>query len=105
MWRLACESQQLVDTDPAIQIGNLLEARELEPLLAFHSLDEIGRGEEVRHCSRVEPGEPPTQQLYLQLALPEIHIVDRGDLQFTAARRTDVLRKVDHAIVVEIQAS
>src|SRR5688572_24207310 len=53
--------------------------------------------------SRVEPGVAAPHYLYVQLAAREIELVQVGDFQLSPGRWGQRLRKVERALVIEIQ--
>src|SRR5690606_16607466 len=52
----------------------------------------------------VEPRATAREQVCTQAALREIRLVDVGDLELAARGRLEVLRDVDDAVVVDVEA-
>ena len=94
---------QVILADPAIQVCDFLQAGDLTMLMLLHSLHEVGSIHKALVCTSVQPSESLTQQLYIQGAILQINAVQISDFEFTTRRRFQILGKLDHTIVVEIQ--
>src|SRR5699024_9627703 len=78
--------QQLVPADPPILEGDLLGGADLDALPLFDHADKVGGVHQAVHGAGVQPGKAAAQQLDVQLALLEVHIVQSGDLQLAPGR-------------------
>ena len=96
--------QQLFLGDPAVLVGDLLGGGNLDALALLDGLHKGSRLDEGVHRAGVEPGVAAAQQLDVQLALVEIHLVQRRDLQLPAGAGLDLLGHFDNVAVVEVQA-
>lgn len=74
------------------------------PWQLLNGLHKGSRLDEGVHRAGVEPGVAAAQQLDVQLALVEIHLVQRRDLQLSAGAGLDLLGHFDNVAVVEVQA-
>ena len=74
-------------------------------LMLLHSLHEVGSIHKTLVCTSVQPSESLTQQLNIQGAILQINAIQIGNLQFTTRRRFQVLCKLDHTVIIEVQAS
>ena len=88
--------------DPAVAVGDPLEACDLEPLPLFEYLDEDGRLRERIVRSGIEPGEAASEGLHLERSLGEEPLVHRGDLQFPACGGFNRFGHGDHLVRVEV---
>src|SRR5208283_1744638 len=81
--------------DPALAPGDLLEARDLEPLPVLDDVDELRGLEERRVGPRVEPGDAAPQDLGVEVAGLEVEAVQVRDLQLAALRGLEPAGVVD----------
>lgn len=91
--------------DPSIQICNFLQAGNLTMLMLLHSLYKIGCIHQTLMCTCVQPGKALSQQFHIQRTLFQINTIQIGNLQFTTSRRFQVLRKLNHTVIIEVQTS
>lgn len=54
-------------------------------------------------CTSIQPGKALTQKFYIQRTIFQINTIQVSDFQFTTRRRFQVLCKLDHTVIVEIQ--
>ena len=90
--------------DIFLPIGDFLDAADLESLAMLDSLHEVAGLQQAFVRTGVEPGETPTENLYLEFFAFEILVVDVGDFQFAAGRRFEALGDFDDFPVVKIEA-
>ena len=81
------DAPDVVRGDEAHALGDLLDARDLEPLPLLDGLDEVRRLQQRVVGAGVEPGDAAPEPLDVQLAPLEVRAVDVGDLELAARRR------------------
>ena len=96
---------QLISADPSVQICDFFQASNLTMLMLLDSLYEVGGIHQALMCTCIQPSKALTQQFYIQGAVFQINTVQIGNFQFTTGRRFQVLGKLDHTIIIEVQAS
>ena len=89
---------------PAVVVGDLLQARDLEALTRLDRADEVGGVEHAVMRASVKPGIAAFEDLDVELTPAQVFIVHSGDLELATGGRLDVLRDVYHVVVVEIEA-
>ena len=67
-------------------------------------MHEIGSFHQALHGAGIQPGKAAAQQLHIQLALFQVHIVQGSDLQLAAGGGLYLLCHLHHFLVVEVQA-
>ncbi len=98
------ELAELLRCDPAVAVGDLLKAGDLEALALLNGLDvDRGVGQGVVGAG-VEPGEAAAEGLDLEFAVGEEPLVDGRDLQFAAGRGLDALGDLHDLVGVEVDA-
>src|SRR3990172_2369011 len=97
-------SLQLAVVDPTLPPGDLLGTGNFETLPLLDRGDERAGLEERIVRSGVEPRVTAPQELHREPLLLEVETVEIGDLQLAARRGLDPTRKLDHVLVVEVQA-
>ena len=90
--------------DPAVLVGDFLEAGDLAVLVCHHCLDKVGGIDKAFVGSCVEPGEALSEQFDMELIHLEIDAVEVCDLIFAARRGLEIFCKFDDAAVVEIKS-
>ena len=70
--------------DPAVAVGDLLEAGDFTMLMILDGLYEVRRFDKALMCAGVEPGEALSEQLDVQSTLFQINAVQVGDLMLAA---------------------
>ena len=94
----------MVRGDPAVAVGDLLQAGDLEALALLDGLDvDRGVGQGVVGAG-VEPGEAAAEGLDLEFAVGEETLVDTRDLQFAAGGGLDALGDLHDLVGVEVDA-
>ena len=90
---------------PGISSGacNFLQAGNLTMLMLLHGLYKVGGIHQGLMCTSVQPSKALTQQLNVQGTIFQINAVQVSDFQLTTSRRFQVLCKLDHAVVIEVQ--
>ena len=83
--------------------GDFFRTGDFEPLPLLQHRHEMGRIDERLVRAGVEPGGAAAQRLDVQRPLFEVQPVHIGDLQFPARGRFDLVGKIDHLLVVEVQ--
>lgn len=76
--------QKLVFADPAVQVTDLLEARNLAVLMGLDGFYEVGCLYQALMCTGIQPGEALSEKLNVQAAVFQIDPVQVGDLKFSA---------------------
>ena len=76
--------QKLVFTDPAVQVTDLLEARNLAVLMGLDGFYEVGCLYQALMCTGIQPGEALSEKLNVQAAVFQIDPVQVGDLKLSA---------------------
>ena len=71
---------ELVGGDPAVVVGDLFEAGDLQSLALLDDLDEGGGLGETVVRAGIQPRKTTLQRLHLQGATTEILLIDRRDL-------------------------
>lgn len=90
--------------DPAVMVGDALQAGDLEALTLLDDLHEDrGLGQRVVRA-RVQPREAALKRLHLQLAALQERLVDARDLKLPARRGPDTLGHIHDLVRVEVQA-
>ncbi len=93
----------IVFRHPAVFVGDLLQAGDLESLAGFDRADEVCGVEHAVVRAGVQPGVAALEHFHVELAAPQVFVVHGGDLKLAACGRLDVFRDVDDVVVVEIQ--
>ena len=95
---------ELRGRDPAVMVGDALQAGDLEALTFLDDLHEDrGLGQRVVRA-RVQPREAALKRLHLQLAALQERLVDARDLKLPARRGPDTLGHIHDLVRVEVQA-
>ena len=95
---------ELRGRDPAVMVGDALQAGDLKTLAFLDDLHEDrGFGQRVVRA-RVQPREAALERLHLQLAALQERLVDARDLKLPARRGPDTLRDIHDLVRVEVQA-
>lgn len=76
--------QKLVFADPAVQVTDLLEARNLAVLMGLDGFYEVGCLYQALMCTGIQPGESLSEKLNVQATVFQIDPVQVGDLKFSA---------------------
>ena len=76
--------QKLVFADPAVQVTDLLEARNLAVLMGLDGFYEVGCLYQALMCTGIQPGEALSEKLNVQAAVFQIDPVQVGDLKLSA---------------------
>lgn len=76
--------QKLVFADPAVQVTDLLEARNLAVLMRLDGFYEVGCLYQTLMCTGIQPGEALSEKLNVQAAVFQIDPVQVGDLKLSA---------------------
>ena len=76
--------QKLVFADPAVQVTDLLEARNLAVLMGLDGFYEVGCLYQTLMCTGIQPGEALSEKLNVQAAVFQIDPVQVGDLKLSA---------------------
>ena len=90
--------------DPAVLPGDLLGDRDRQVLGVLHGADELRGLVQALHGAGVQPRVPAAQGHDGQRPLLQVHLVERGDLQFPARGRLDLMRLGGDVARVEVQA-
>src|SRR2546428_10934336 len=98
------EPKQVGLADVTHAKGDLLEARDHQPLPLFDRLDVIARLDERFVRAGIDPRDAARELLDMELPALEIGAVDVGDLELSAHRRPESGGNGDHLVVVEIEA-
>ena len=98
------EVAEFVCGDPAVVVGDVFEAGDLEAGAFFHHLHENGGLGEGVVGAGIEPGEAAAEGLDLEFAVGQEGLVDARDLQFAAGGGLDALGDVNHLVGVEVEA-
>ena len=101
---LGCRLDELFAIDPTVAIGNFLDHAHRNALGLLDRTHEVRRLEQRLHRARVEPGIAPAEHFDIKRAVIEIHLVEIGDLKLSTRRRLDLLGKLAHTLVVEVEA-
>src|SRR4029450_13288766 len=72
--------------DPAVLERDLLQAADAQALALFVGADQLAGLDQAVVGAGVLPGEASAEQLHVQLALLQIEVIERGDLQLAAGR-------------------
>lgn len=72
-------------------------------LMLLNSLHKIGGIHQALMCTSIQPSKALPQQLHVQGTIFQINAVQIGNLQFTTSRRFQVLSKLDHTVIIEVQ--
>src|SRR5262249_55934675 len=91
-------------TDVAHTKRDFFDASNLQALPRFDGFNECGGLDEGFRRARIEPGKTATEYLDAQLPAGEIFPVDVGYLEFTACGWLEILRDLNHLVVVEVQS-
>src|SRR4029077_3278250 len=70
----------------------------------FDCRDVIASLEQARLRAGVEPGHAAAEQFYMQLFFLQIEQIQIGDLEFATRRRAQRSAKIDHPLVINIEA-
>ena len=81
-----------VFANPSIQVGDLLRGGDAHPLILLNHADEIGRPAQGFHRARIHPGIAAAEQLGRQPPLPEIDLIQAGNLQLPSGAGPDQIR-------------
>ena len=95
---------QLGGRDPAVLPGDLLGHGHGQVLGVLHGADELRGLVQALHGAGVEPRVAAAQGHHGQRPLPQVHLVERGDLQLAAGRRLHPMGLGGHVARVEVQA-
>ena len=90
--------------NPAVAVGDVLEAGHLQALAFLDDLHKGGSLGEAVVGAGVEPGETAAEDLHFQLAGVEELLVHGGDLQLAAGAGLDGLGHLHHLVGVEVEA-
>lgn len=90
--------------DPAVLPGDLLGHGHRQVLGVLHGADELRGLVQALHGAGVQPGVPAAEGHDGQRPLLQVHLVERGDLQFPARGRLDLMRLGGDVTRVEVQA-
>src|SRR5262245_56303530 len=93
------DAQDVDGADQAQLVGDLLDARDHEPLPLLDGLDERRGLQERLVSAGVEPGDAAAQLLDVQRASGEVRGVGVGDLELAPRRGPERGRDVDDAVV------
>ena len=95
---------ELRGRDPAVMVGDALQAGDLKTLAFLDDLHEDrGLGQRVVRA-RVQPREAALKRLHLQLAALQERLVDARDLKLPARRGPDTLGHIHDLVRIEVQA-
>lgn len=94
----------LLLADPAVMIGYLLQAGDLQVHVRFHGTNELGGVRQRLRRAGVQPDEAPAQRYGVQVAYFEVHVVEVGDLQLVAPGRFDLFGELHRPVIVEVKA-
>ena len=95
---------ELSGRDPAVMVGDALQAGDLETLAFLDDLHEDrGFGQRVV-CARVQPREAALKRLHLQLAALQETLVHARDLKLPARRGFDTPGHIHDLVRIEVQA-
>ena len=98
------EGAELVSGDPAVAVGDVFEAGDLEAGAFLDDFDEDGGLREGVVGAGVQPGEAAPEGLDLELAVGEEGLVHGGDFQLAARGGLDAFRDLHHLVRVEVEA-
>ena len=90
--------------DPAVLPGDLLGHGHGQVLGLLHGSDELGGLVQALHGAGVQPRVSAAEGDDGQRPLPQVHLVERGDLQLPSGRGLDPMRLGGHVARVEVQA-
>ena len=76
--------QKLVFADPAVQVTDLLEARDLAVLMGLDGFYEVGCLYKAFVCTGIQPCEALAQKLNVQLSLLKVDTVQVSDLKLAS---------------------
>ena len=90
-------SQNILTADPTVEIGNLPV---LMLLCGFHIVGGIYK---ALMRAGIKPSKTLTEQLYVKNSILQINAIKVCNFQFSADRGLQILRKIDHTVIIEIQ--
>lgn len=73
-----------VAVDEAVDGGNIFDCRDNNALSTLYSLDKVRDQQQGGHGAGVKPDETAAEELHVQQAVVQVHLVEHGDLQFTS---------------------
>ena len=96
--------QQFFLGNPAVDVGDFLDGRNLDTLAVFHHLHELTRFDETVHRAGIEPCESTTEELHIQLTHIEVRLVEVRNFEFAAGAGLLGLCESRDAVVIEVKA-
>src|SRR5215831_2999502 len=95
---------QVLGTDKALDIRDLLRAADQQTLTVLDRADEFRCLQEVVMSPGIEPGIAAAKLGDVKLAEFKVATIDIGDLELAASGWPQAGRNIEHAVVVEIEA-
>ena len=84
--------------------GNFLERCNLKSLPCLYSLHELARGQKRLRRTNIKPQQPAAELLDREGPGAQIHVVNIGNLQFTARGRSELRSHFGDMLIEEIEA-
>ena len=97
-----CQFAHLILGNPAITVGDALEACNLKTLAFFDNLNKSGGLRKGVVCAGIEPSEASPKDLNFQLTVLQELLVDGGNLQLSSRGWLDIFGHIHHLIGIEI---
>lgn len=96
------EITELFGGDPALLVGDFLEASDFKALAVLDDADVFGGGGEGVGVSGVEPRGAAAEDLHVEFTGPEVGVVEVGDFEFAACGGFEGEGASDDLVVVEV---
>lgn len=102
--RAVCEEAELIVGDPAHPPGHFFRTAGIDLVQFADHVDVVRRRQQRARRAGVEPGHTAAETFDTEFTALEVGVVQRRDLKLTSVRRSQRLRQLDDAAIVEVQA-